>query len=60
MSAPDTSVPYPTGSELTAAEKIWNDMADRSGGDAFLGDIDVETRDEMIAAWNRIIEEAAE
>lgn len=44
-------------SELTAPELIWNDVADRSGGEDFLASIDPETRGEILERWRQIIDE---
>ncbi len=38
--------------ERTTAEKIWDDLTDRSG---FCDDVDVETRNQIIDAWTEII-----
>ncbi|KKN35453.1 hypothetical protein LCGC14_0783560 [marine sediment metagenome] len=39
-------------------EKIWNDICDRSGGDHFLGDLDIDTKQDIKESWRIIIAQA--
>lgn len=46
-----------SGSSLAAAEKIWEDLTDRSG---FSDDVDAKTAKEIIDCWAAIIEAEVE
>ena len=46
-----------SGASLAAAEKIWEDLADRSG---FSDDVDAETVKGILDCWAAIIEEEVE
>lgn len=37
------------------AEKVWDDINGRAGGDHFLGDVDAEIREEILERWTELV-----